>query len=139
MSKSVSRRVSDYRVGKAHIDIYVSPEIKSRFVNLAKSYRLAQSELLGLLVNIGEKTRIEVNKRSIGEEAEALRLLEECSGDHDAAVLRLAQECRVKNPKFVYSQRPNETPEEKALRRRFARIRNKLLYWKKKASRGQGG
>jgi hypothetical protein len=130
MSKSGSQRVRDYRIGKAHIDFYVSLETKKRFVGLAKSYKLSQSELLELLVAGGEKSQINVRKRLIEEESEASLLLAECNGDHDAAIHRLAEECRAINPKFVYNPRADETPEETALRNRFGRIRSKLLKWK---------
>jgi hypothetical protein len=46
MSKSGSQRVKDYRIGKAHVDFYVSPETKKRFIELAKRHVLSQSELL---------------------------------------------------------------------------------------------
>ncbi|HTP65190.1 MAG TPA: hypothetical protein VMJ66_07355 [Geobacteraceae bacterium] len=135
MSKSRSQRVRDYRIGKAHIDFYVIPEIKKRFVELAQRYRLSQSELLEELVAVGETTPIQVNKKRITkEESEALLLLDECNGDHDAAIRRLAQDCRDINPRFVYNPRPGETPEETALRNRFERIRSKLLNWKKKGN-----
>ena len=132
MSKSGTQRVRDYRIGKAHIDFYVSVETKKRFVELSKYYRLSQSELFEMLVVIIETTPMHVKKRTIEEESEALLLLDECSGDHDAAIHRLAEECRAINPEFVYNPRPGETPEETALRNRFGRIRSKLLNWKKK-------
>jgi hypothetical protein len=134
MSKSGSQRVRDYRIGKAHINFYVSRETKKRFVDLANRYQLSQSELLEKLVAVGETTPIQVKKRMIEEESEALLRLEECNGDHDAAIHRFAEVCRVINPKFVYNPRPSETPEETALRKRFGRIRSKLLNWKKKGN-----
>lgn len=132
MSKCGSQRVRDFRIGKAHIDFYVAPDTKKRFVELAKRYRLSQSELLEQLIPVGETVPIQVQKRVIEEESEALRRLDECNGDHDAAIHQLAEECKVINPRFVYNPRPGETPEETALRNRFKRIRSKLLNWKKK-------
>ena len=134
MSKSGSQRVRDYRIGKAHIDFYVPLETKKRFVELAKRYKLSQSELFEKLVAGGETSRIHVKKRSIEEESEASLRLDECNGDHDAAIHRLAEECRAINPKFVYNSRADETPEETALRNRFGRIRSKLLKWKSEHS-----
>lgn len=122
----------DYRRGKAHIDFYVSVETKKRFVELSNRYRLSQSELLEMLVAVIETTPIRVRKRVMEEESEALLRLDECNGDHDAAIHRLAEECKAINPEFVYNPRPGETPEETALRNRFGRIRSKLLNWKKK-------
>lgn len=132
MSKNGTQRVRDYRIGKAHIDFYVSIETKKRFVELSKRYRLSQSELLEMLVAVIETTPMHVKKRTIEEESEALLLLDECNGDHDAAIHRLAEECRAISSEFVYNPRPGETPEETALRNRFGRIRSKLLNWKKK-------
>jgi hypothetical protein len=132
MAKRVSQRVRDYRRGKAHIDIWVPLEIKKRFLELATCHQLTQSELFENLVMVGITTPIQQNRR-IKEESEAKLRLEECNGDHDAAIQRLAEECRTINPKFVYNSRPDETPEETKLRNRFRRIQSKLLAWKKKA------
>ena len=134
MSKSGSQRVRDYRIGKAHINFYVPLETKKRFVELSNRYRLSQSELLEMLVAVGETTPIQVKKRLIEEESEALLRLDESKGDHDAAIHRYVEECRVIYPKFTYNPRPGETPEEAALRKRFKRIRSKLLKWKKKGN-----
>jgi len=139
MSKNGSQRVRDYRIGKAHIDFYVSLETKKRFVALAKSYRLSQSELLELLVAGRELSPISVKNSLLEEESEASFRLDECHGDHDAAIHRLAVECRAINPKFVYNPRAGETPEETALRNRFGRIRSRLLKWKSAAGPDQSG
>jgi hypothetical protein len=137
MAKRGPQRVRDYRIGKAHIDIWVSLESKKRFLELANCYQLTQSELFENIVTVGVTAPIQ-NKRRIKEESEALLRLEECNGDHDAAIQRLREECRIINPKFVYNSRPDETPEEAELRNRFKRIQSKLLAWKNKACSNPG-
>src|ERR1035437_7773573 len=104
MAKRVSQRVRDYRIGKAHIDFWVPLETKKRFLGLATCHQLTQSELFENLVTIGVTAPIQKNRR-IKEESEAKLRLDECNGDHDAAIHRLAAECRTINPKFIYNSR----------------------------------
>ena len=117
MSKSGSLRVKDYCIGKAHVDYYVPFETKKRFVDLANL--LSQFELCEKLVAVGETTPLQVKKRVTEKESEALLRLNECNGDYDVAIHRVAEGCRVINPKSVYNPRLGETPEETALRNRL--------------------
>ncbi len=134
MAKSGSQRVSDYRRGKANINIWVAPDIKKRFVEIAASYQLCQSEFFEKLIDYGAVIPTPVKKRVKAEEEEALARLYKCDGDYDKAIHELVKECKAINPNFAYNKRPSETAEEAKLRKKFRRIRSKLLAWKREAS-----
>lgn len=58
-------------------------------------------------------------------------MLHECNGDYDKAIQQLIKTYRAMNPNFVYNRRQFETPEQAELRKKFRRMQNKLLRWKK--------
>jgi hypothetical protein len=132
MAKSGAQRVRDYRRGKAHINIWVAVETKKRFVEIATSYQLSQSEFFEKLMASGPVIPMPEAKRVQKEEEEALVLLHECNGDHEMAITKLLKAYKAINPDFVYNKRPHETPEHAEIRKKFRRIRSKLLRWKRK-------
>lgn len=132
MAKSGSHRVRDYRRGKAHINLWVDVETKKKFVELAASYQLSQYEYFEKLIASEPVIPVPEKKRAKKEEEEALALLQECNGEHDMAIHRLVEAYKTMNPSFVYNRRQFETPEQAELRKKFRRIQNRLLAWKKK-------